>query len=120
MPTSVYFDKGTFGEQNLYEDLIIQQLKVFGHDVYYMPRTLVKEDKLFGEDVLSQFNDAYMIEMYMEEVEGYGGDKELISKFGLEIRDEVNFVVSRRIWEQTVTEDTNIIVSGRPNEGDLI
>ena len=120
MPTSVYFDKGTFGEQNLYEDLIIEQLKVFGHDVYYMPRTLVKEDKLFGEDVLSQFNDAYMIEMYMEEVEGYGGDKELVSKFGLEIRDEVNFVVSRRIWEQTVTEDTNIIVSGRPNEGDLI
>ena len=120
MSTSVYFDKGTFGEQNLYEDLIIEQLKVFGHDVYYMPRTLVKEDKLFGEDVLSQFNDAYMIEMYMEEVEGYGGDKELISKFGLEIRDEVNFVVSRRIWEQTVTEDTNIIVSTRPNEGDLI
>ena len=120
MPTSVYFDKGTFGEQNLYEDLIIEQLKVFGHDVYYMPRTLVKEDKLFGEDVLSQFNNAYMIEMYMEEVEGYGGDKELISKFGLEIRDEVNFVVSRRIWEQTVTNDPNIIVSTRPNEGDLI
>jgi hypothetical protein len=120
MPTSVYFDKGTFGEQNLYEDLIIEQLKVFGHDVYYMPRTLVKEDKLFGEDVLSQFNNAYMIEMYMEEVEGYGGDKELISKFGLEIRDEVNFVVSRRIWEQTVSNDPNIIVSTRPNEGDLI
>ena len=120
MPTSVYFDKGTFGEQNLYEDLIIEQLKVFGHDVYYMPRTLVKEDKLFGEDVLSQFNNAYMIEMYMEEVEGYGGDKELISKFGLEIRDEVNFVVSRRIWEQTVSGDPNIIVSSRPNEGDLI
>jgi hypothetical protein len=120
MPTSVYFDKGTFGEQNLYEDLIIEQLKVFGHDVYYMPRTLVKEDKLFGEDVLSQFNNAYMIEMYMEEVEGYGGDKELISKFGLEIRDEVNFVVSRRIWEQTLTNDPNIIVSTRPNEGDLI
>ena len=120
MPTSVFFSKGSFGEQNLYEDLIIEQLKVFGHDVYYMPRTLVKEDKLFGEDVLSQFNNAYMIEMYMEEVEGYGGDKELISKFGLEIRDEVNFVVSRRIWEQTLTNDPNIIVSTRPNEGDLI
>ena len=120
MSTSVYFDKGTFGEQNLYEDLIIEQLKVFGHDVYYMPRTLIKEDKLFGEDVLSQFNDAYMIEMYMEEVEGYGGDKELISKFGLEIRDEVNFVVSRRRWENTVSDDPNIIVSSRPNEGDLI
>ena len=49
MPTSVYFDKGTFGEQNLYEDLIIEQLKVFGHDVYYMPRTLVKEDKYLAK-----------------------------------------------------------------------
>jgi len=120
MATSVYFSKGTTGEQRLYEDLVIEQLKVFGHDVYYLPRTLVKEDKIFGEDVLSEFNDAYMIEMYMEEVEGYGGDKELISKFGLEIRDEVNFVVSRRIWEDTVAIDSNLIVNTRPNEGDLI
>ena len=120
MATSVYFSKGTTGEQRLYEDLVIEQLKVFGHDVYYLPRALVKEDKIFGEDVLSEFNDAYMIEMYMEEVEGYGGDKELISKFGLEIRDEVNFVVSRRIWEDTVAIDSNLIVNTRPNEGDLI
>lgn len=120
MATSVYFSKGTTNEQRLYEDLVIEQLKVFGHDVYYLPRTLVKEDKIFGEDVLSEFNDAYMIEMYMEEVEGYGGDKELISKFGLEIRDEVNFVVSRRIWEDTVAIDSNLIVNTRPNEGDLI
>ena len=120
MATSVYFSKGTTGEQRLYEDLVIEQLKVFGHDVYYLPRALVKEDKIFGEDVLSEFNDAYMIEMYMEEVEGYGGDKELISKFGLEIRDEVNLVVSRRIWEDTVAIDSNLIVNTRPNEGDLI
>ena len=120
MATSVYFSKGTTGEQRLYEDLVIEQLKVFGHDVYYLPRALVKEDKIFGEDVLSEFNGAYMIEMYMEEVEGYGGDKELISKFGLEIRDEVNFVVSRRIWEDTVAIDSNLIVNTRPNEGDLI
>ena len=120
MSTSVYFSKGTSGEQRLYEELVIEQLKVFGHDVYYLPRTLVKEDKIFGEDVLSEFNDAYMIEMYMEEVEGYGGDKELVSKFGLEIRDEVNFVVSRSRWEDTVAIDSNLIVNTRPNEGDLI
>jgi hypothetical protein len=120
MATSVYFDKGTNTEQFLYEDLIIEQLKVFGHDVYYLPRTLVKEDSLFGEDVLSKFDDAYIIEMYMEEVEGYGGDKELIAKFGLESREEVNFVVARRRWENLISIDSNLIVSTRPNEGDLI
>ena len=120
MATSVYFDKGTNNEQTLYEDLIVEQLKVFGHDVYYLPRTLVKEDTLFGEDVLSKFDDAYGIEMFMEQVEGYGGEKELVSKFGLEIRDEATFVVSRRRWISLIGADSNLIVSTRPNEGDLI
>ena len=120
MATSVYFDKGTNNEQTLYEDLIVEQLKVFGHDVYYLPRTLVKEDSLFGEDVLSKFDDAYGIEMFMEQVEGYGGEKELVSKFGLEIRDEATFVVSRRRWISLIGADSNLIVSTRPNEGDLI
>ena len=120
MATSVYFDKGTNNEQTLYEDLIVEQLKVFGHDVYYLPRTLVKEDSLFGEDVLSKFDDAYGIEMFMEQVEGFGGEKELVSKFGLEIRDEATFVVSRRRWISLIGADSNLIVSTRPNEGDLI
>ena len=120
MTTSAYFSKGTAGEQALYENLIIEQLQVFGHDVYYLPRKLVKEDTLWGEDVLSSFNDAYQIEMFMEEVEGYGGDKELISKFGLEIRDEATFVVSRSRWTSVVSLDANLIESSRPNEGDLI
>ena len=120
MATSVYFDKGTNNEQTLYEDLIVEQLKVFGHDVYYLPRTLVKEDSLVGEDVLSKFDDAYGIEMFMEQVEGYGGEKELVSKFGLEIRDEATFVVSRRRWISLIGADSNLIVSTRPNEGDLI
>ena len=120
MATSVYFDKGTNNEQKLYEDLIVEQLKVFGHDVYYLPRTLIKEDTLFGEDVLSKFDDAYGIEMFMEQVEGYGGEKELVSKFGLEIRDEATFVVSRRRWISLIGADSNLIVSSRPNEGDLI
>ena len=120
MATSVYFDKGTNSEQTLYENLIIEQLKVFGHDVYYLPRTLIKEDTLFGEDVLSKFDDAYGIEMFMEQVEGYGGEKELVSKFGLEIRDEATFVVSRRRWISLIGADSNLIVSSRPNEGDLI
>ena len=120
MATSVYFDKGTNSEQKLYEDLIIEQLKIFGHDVYYLPRTLIKEDTLFGEDVLSKFDDAYGIEMFMEQVEGYGGDGDFITKFGLEIRDEATFVVSRRRWISLIGADSNLIVSTRPNEGDLI
>ena len=120
MATSVYFDKGTNNEQKLYEDLIVEQLKVFGHDVYYLPRTLIKEDTLFGEDVLSKFDDAYGIEMFMEQVEGYGGDGDFITKFGLEIRDEATFVVSRRRWISLIGADSNLIVSTRPNEGDLI
>ena len=111
MATSVYFDKGTNTEQTLYEDLLIEQLKVFGHDVYYLPRTLVKEDTLFGEDVLSKFDDSYGIEMYMEEIEGYGGEKELVAKFGLEIRDEATFIVSRRRWEDVISADSNLIIS---------
>ena len=120
MTTSAYFSKGTAGEQTLYENLIIEQLQVFGHDVYYLPRKLVNEDTLWGESVLSSFNDAYQIEMFMEEVEGYGGDKELISKFGLEIRDEATFVVARTRWNTVVSSDLNLIESSRPNEGDLI
>ena len=85
MPTNVYFDTGTKPEQHLYEDLMIEQLKIYGQDVFYIPRTLVKEDSLFGEDTLSKFGDAYLIEMYFENVEGYEGEKEIMSKFGFPI-----------------------------------
>jgi hypothetical protein len=120
MPTNVYFDTGTAREQNLYEDLMIEQLRIYGQDVYYIPRTLVKEDELFGEDTLSSFSDAYLIEMYFENIEGYEGQKELMTKFGLDIQNEATFVVARRRWEQLVSVDNNLIVSSRPNEGDLV
>ena len=120
MPTNVYFDTGTKPEQHLYEDLMIEQLKIYGQDVYYIPRTLVKEDNLLGEDVLSKFGDAYLIEMYFENVEGYEGEKEIMSKFGLQMNEDVTFVVARRRFEQLVSHDSNLIVKTRPNEGDLV
>ena len=120
MPTNVYFDTGTKPEQHLYEDLMIEQLKIYGQDVFYIPRTLVKEDNLFGEDTLSKFGDAYLIEMYFENVEGYEGEKEIMSKFGLQMNEDVTFVVARRRFEQLVSGDTNLIVKTRPNEGDLV
>ena len=120
MPTNVYFDTGTKPEQSLYEDLIIEQLRIYGQDVYYIPRKLAGTDDIFGEDIGSSFEDAYLIEMYMETIDGYEGEKELMSKFGLDIQDDATFVVARRRWEQFVSIDNNLIVSSRPNEGDLI
>ena len=120
MPTNHYFSKGTISEQHLYEDLAIEAIQIYGHDVYYLPRTMVNKDELFGESPLSKFTDAYMIEMYMDTNEGYEGEKEIISRFGLEIRDETTFTVSRRRWLDLVSSNSNLISALRPNEGDWI
>jgi len=123
--TNFYFQAGnTSGissEQNLIEDLVIESLKIYGHDVYYMPRTFVNRDTIFDEDTLSQFTQAYPLEMYMQNVEGYEGDGELFSRFGLEVRDSASFVVSKRRWEEQVQEQGNFVGEGtRPMEGDLL
>ena len=120
MPTNVYFNTGSTAEQRLYENLIIEQLSVFGQDVYYLPRKLVNKDTLFGEDVSSSFNDAYIIEMYLDNIEGYEGQKEMMTRFGIDMQDEATFVVSKRRFEELISTDQNLIVSSRPNEGDLI
>jgi len=120
MPTNVYFDTGTKPEQALYEDLMIEQLRIYGQDVYYLPRNTAGLDNIFGEDNSSSFDDAYMIEMYVDNVDGYEGEKELMSKFGLDIQDDATFTVARRRWEQFISVDNNLLVSSRPNEGDLI
>ena len=120
MPTNHFFSKGTINEQYLYEDLIIEALGIYGFDVYYLPRTLIDKDQLFGEDPLSKFNDSYMIEMYFDTVEGFQGEKEIITRFGLEIRDETIFTVARRTWLNLVSMDANLVTSIRPNEGDWI
>ena len=120
MPTNHFFSKGTISEQHLYEDLAIEAIQIYGHDVYYLPRTMVNKDELFGESPLSKFTDAYMIEMYMDTNEGYEGEKEIITRFGLEIRDETTFTVSRRRWLDLVSSNSNLITALRPNEGDWI
>jgi hypothetical protein len=99
MTTNVHFSKGTVSEQYLYEDLIIEAIGIYGHDVYYLPRELVNEDELFGEDPLSKFDEAYGIEMWMETQEGYEGAKELVTRFGLDIQNDTSFAVSRRRWD---------------------
>lgn len=117
---NLYFSDKVRSEQNLYEDIIIESLKIYGQDVYYLPRDLVGEDKIFGHDVPSRFNSSHKIEMYIENVEAFDGEGDLFTRFGVEIRDEATFVVSRRRWEQTVKRYDNEISGDRPREGDLI
>ena len=111
---------GNQAEKTLHENLIIEGLKIYGHDVYYLPRTLVNQDLILGEDVASKFNASYLIEMYFETTEGFQGERGLISKFGLEIRDDTTFTVAKRRWDDAVGDQATLIKSGRPNEGDLI
>lgn len=120
MATNPYFTYSIQGEQDLHESLVIEQIKMFGKDVYYIPRTLVKEDHTFGEDTLSRFNGAFAIEAYIANTTGFGGDGELYSKFGLRITDQMEFVISRKRFTEAVDNNTALIVEGRPNEGDLI
>jgi len=116
MPTNPYFNHfQNTAEQNLHQDLIIESIKNFGIDVYYLPRTLVNLDNLYLEDTISSFSNAHLIEMYVKSVEGFEGDGDFISRFGLEIRDQVTFSVARRRWD-----NLEILDYVRPKEGDLI
>ena len=119
MPTNVYFDTGTTSEQRLYEDLIIEQLKIYGQDVYYLPRKIVNKDSIFGEDPASSFDDSYIIEMYVDNTDGYMGEQEIIKKFGLELRDDIVFTLSKLRWE-TLIKNNSDLTAERPQEGDLV
>lgn len=120
MATSVYFNNfspAVINEHMLLEDLIVESIQIMGHDVKYLPREVYDQtDDVLGESVNSKFTRAYGMEMYLANVEGYEGDGDFFSKFGLEIRDTSNFVVSRRSFEKYVPST----IARRPREGDLI
>ena len=116
---NTYFSNGTQAEKNLYEDLIIEQLKIYGQDTYYLPREEITKDDILG-NTTDKFTDAYAIEMYVEDVNGFAGQGDLIGKFGLEVRDEVTFVVARRTFEVLVDNSSNTLTINRPREGDII
>jgi len=104
MSTNVYFNNFAYArEQDLVEDLTIEAIKIYGHNVKYLPRTRVNTDNLFGEDVLSKFDEAIDIEMYIKNVEGFEGEGDLLSRFGLEIRDQITFTVARKRFDQAIT-----------------
>ena len=111
---------GRTSEQLLYEDMIIECLKIYGHDVYYLPRQTFNKDVILNEDALSNYTFAYAIEMYLTDVQGFQGEGDLLSKFGVELRDSANFIVARRRWEEIVARDGEAQLESRPAEGDLI
>ena len=120
MPTNVFFNQSVKSEQNLVEDLVVESLRMYGHNCYYLPRTIVNEDTILGEAANSSFDDAYEVEMYLDGVDGFEGEGDLYSKFGVEVRDSATFTISRRTWERFVSLDINLATGLRPNEGDLI
>ena len=123
MPTSPYFPTyyaGHSGEQGLVQDLVDEQIKLFGTDIYYIPR-IVLQDSTLDEVRYSKYQEQFQIEMLLQNVTGFGDNAEFISKFGLRITDEVVFRVSTRRWEQEVADhNPTLTVESRPNEGDLL
>jgi hypothetical protein len=120
MPRSVYFSERYRPEQNLLEDILIESMKIMGHDVYYIPRKIVKRDFILNEDVISSFDASFLIEMFVESVDGFEGDGDLMTKFGLEVRDQVKLVCSRRRWNALIGRHGYTNDAVRPREGDLI
>ena len=123
MPTSSYFPTyhaGHSGEQNLAQDLVDEQIKLFGSDVYYLPKTVLADSTL-DEVRYTKYQDQFQIEMLLVNVMGFGDNAEFISKFGLRITDEIIFRVSTKRWTEEVAEhNPTLTVPERPNEGDLL
>lgn len=120
MARSVYFSNGIRSEQLTHEDIIVESISIYGQDFYYIPRTLVGKDEILGEDRLSQFKNAYGIEMYLETHDGFEGQGAFIQKFGLMMEQSATLTVARRRWEQLVGQHNLSILPNRPAEGDLL
>jgi len=115
--TNPYLNKfDQFAEQKLHEDLIDESIKINGVDVYYLVRTVGYEDTVMNEAVLGSFTKAYYMPMYMNSVEGFEGRGDFLGKFGIQIEDQVKFVLSRR----TFRDNAPTQIRNQPHEGDLI
>jgi len=116
--SNFYFNNfSSSGEQDLLHDLIIESISIYGQDMLYIPREVVNYDKLLGEDDQSKYTKSYQIVTYIDSIDGFSGDGRFISKFGLEIRDQVNLVIAQRVFAEEVGSQTG---QSRPNEGDLM
>lgn len=117
MPTNPYIIQEYSGEQNLVEDITIEIIKTMGRDVVYVPRQFVNIDKIFGEDIATNFGNSYSIEAYVDSWKGFNGT-DIVNQFGIEVKDKVSLTIAKKRFEQTITSSNSTIT--RPREGDLI
>ena len=129
MARNPYFLQGSKQEQYLLQDLINEQLKIYGIDVYYIPRKIIGTETLSREVTMSKLDDNFIIEAYLDNYEGYGANTDIMSKFGIELRNEISLTISREKFDTYIVEflkdlkeqdASEIILDGRPREGDVI
>ena len=119
MSTNFFFNNfQSSQEQLLIEDLVIESIQIYGLDCWYLPKRIVNKDNIYGEDALSEYNASYMVEMYVKNVEGFAGEGDFLSKFNVEIRDQITLTIARRTFENEVQHFEYGYT--RPREGDLI
>jgi hypothetical protein len=119
MATNSFFSNyDHINTQNLIDDLVIESIQIFGIDTWYITRALTSEDKILNEDRLTVFDGAHQIDVYVKSVDGFQGDGDFLSKFGLQIRDQATFTVAIRTFERYVIQNNKTYT--RPKEGDLI
>ncbi len=125
-PLNPYFLQGSPSEQRLVQDLINEQLSIYGQDVLYMPRKIINEKTIIKEIIVSKFDDSFRLEAYISTFNGFGGNGDILSKFGVRSTDEITFVISKERYEDFITpklgvfRDPNVKLKNRPEEGDLI
>lgn len=123
-PLNPYFLQGSPSEQRLVQDLINEQLRMYGQDVIYMPRKIINEKTIIKEVLVSKFDDAFRIEAYVINFDGFGGQGDILSKFGVRTTDELNLIISKERYEDFISpflvDDSQAKISNRPEEGDLI
>jgi len=124
MPLSPYFLQGSSSEQRLVQDLINEQLKIYGQDVVYLPRKIINKKTIMKEVVASTFDDAYRMEAYLLNYQGFEGNGDILQKFGVQTTDAVTFVISKERYEDFISPflsgDSQVELASRPEEGDLI
>jgi len=123
-PLNPYFLQGSSSEQRLVQDLINEQLKMYGQDVVYLPRNTINKNTILREITASEFDDSFRIEAYLVNYEGFGGQGDILSKFGVKTTDEVTFIISKERYEDFISPfislNPQIELKSRPEEGDLI
>ena len=119
MATNTFFNNySRVSEQELIDDLVIESIKQYGVDVIYITKAIKGRDNIFNEDDFPSYDETFEFETYVKNMEGFEGDGDFLSKFGLEIRDQLTLSVANRTFERHVTRDATSII--RPREGDLI